>query len=152
MIVRKLEVMLKENEVPYKIIHHTAAYTAQQTAEMAHIPGRELIKPVLLKADGKLIMVIEPANLKINFKELAKLLKVKKLELATESEFKDKFPDSEVGAMPPFGELYGLESYMDEILAKDENIVFNGGNHTELVEMKYKDFERLAKPHKLPLH
>lgn len=152
MIVPKLEAVLKENNIPYRIIPHTAAYTAQQTAEMAHIPGREVIKPVLLKADGRLIMVIEPANLKINLKELEKLLKVKKIELATESEFKDKFPDSEVGAMPPFGELYGVESYIDEILSKDETVVFNGGNHTELVEMKFKDFERIAKPHKLRLH
>ena len=119
---------------------------------MAHISGREVIKTVFIKADGRLIMLLEPANLKLNLQTLAKLLKVKQVELANESDFKDKFPDSEVGAMPPFGELYGLETYIDETLAKDENIVFNGGTHTELVAMKFKDFERLSKAKKIPLH
>lgn len=152
MLTQKLETLLKDSKVPYKVIPHTAAYTAQQTAEMVHISGREIIKPVFIKADGRLIMLLEPANLKINLEMLAKLLKVKEVELANESDFKDKFPDSEVGAMPPFGELYGLETYMDEALSKDENIVFNGGTHTELVAMKFKDFERLSKARKLPLH
>lgn len=154
MIAAKLKSYLEDNQVDYRTIHHTAAYTAQQTAEMAHIPGHEVLKPVIVKLDGKLVMIIEPASLKVNLRELGQLLKVKKVELATEADFRALFPDSEVGAMPPLGVLYGMESYIDaymnEILAQDENVVFNAGTHTELVEMKFKDFEILAKPK--PIH
>lgn len=151
MIAPKLKNFLEKNDIRYRTIPHTAAYTAQQTAEMAHVSGLDLVKAVMVKVDGKIVMVVEPANLKINLKEFSKLIGAKKAELATESEFKDQFPDIEVGAMPPIGQLYGVETFMDDAFKSKEKVVFNGGSHTDLVEMNLKDFERIAKPNKLHL-
>ena len=91
-------------------------------------------------------MAVLTASYKVDFKQLKKAAKAKKVELASEKEFKDLFPECEVGAMPPFGNLYEMDVYVAESLAEDEQIAFNAGSHTELVRMAYADFERLAQP------
>jgi len=152
MLAPRLKHYLDESHVKYRTIDHSVAYTAQQVAELAHIPGKKLAKPVMVKIDGKLAMIIEPASLKLNLKELEKLLDGKKVELARESEFKDKFEGCELGAMPPLGKPFGIETYLDDRLAGNENILFNGGTLRELVEMSFKDFETIAKAKKIHTH
>lgn len=142
----KLLQYLDENHIPYQIIHHSKAYTAQQTASVAHIPGRELAKTVIIKAGDKLSMVVLPASYKLDFDLLADSLGVKRVTLAAEREFKDIFDGCETGAMPPFGNLYGMDVYFAESLIDDEEIVFNSGNHTELIRLGIDDFDRLVHP------
>ncbi len=142
----KLMQYLDKNHIPYQIIHHSKAYTAQQIASSAHIPGRELAKTVIVKTDNKLLMIVLPASYKIDFDLLAESLGVKRVSLATEREFKDIFDGCETGAMPPFGNLYGMDVYFAESLIDDEEIVFNSGNHTELIRIGIDDFDRLVHP------
>lgn len=153
MLTPRLQRFLDENQVKYRTVPHTAAYTAQEVAALSHVSGKELVKAVIVKIDGKLAMFIEPANHRINLKELGKRLGAKKVELATESEFADWFPECELGAMPPFGNLYNMNVLMEEdSLAENEKIAFNAGSHEDLVEMAFKDFEKLVKPQRVRMH
>ncbi len=149
MPLTKIKEFLDEHKIKYTIIKHSSAYTAQEIAASAHISGKELAKTVMIKFDGKMAMAVLPASYKISFDDLKEVLGVEKVRLAYEQEFMDKFPDCEVGAMPPFGNLYDLEVYVAESLADDEEIVFNACSHTELIRMKYKDFEVLVKPKRM---
>lgn len=149
MPLTKIKEFLDEYNIKYTIIKHSSAYTAQEIAASAHISGKELAKTVVIKIDGKMAMAVLPASYKISFDELKEVLGVEKVRLAYEQEFIDKFPDCEVGAMPPFGNIYGMDVYVAESLADDEEIAFNACSHTELIRMKYKDFEELAKPKRL---
>jgi len=142
----KLKEFLDQHKVKYVTIKHSLAYTAQEVAASVHIKGRELAKTVLVKINGRLAMCIVPASFKIDFEKLKQILDNPHVRLANEVEFKDKFPECEVGAMPPFGNLYNVEVFADEKLADDEEIAFNAGTHTELVQMSYKDFLDLVKP------
>jgi len=146
MPVRKLKDFLDSNNIKYLTISHSAAYTAQQIAATAHIPGKELAKTVMVKIDGKMSMAVLPASCKVDFNLLKKTAGAKKVELASEEEFKDMFPECEVGAMPPFGNLYEMEVFVEKSLAEDEEIAFNAGSHTELIKLTYNDFKRLVKP------
>lgn len=146
MPVNRLKDLLDSNKIKYTTISHSPAYTAQQVAASAHIPGRELAKTVVIKLDGKMAMAVLPASYKIDFAQLKKAAKAKKAELASEQEFKDMFPECEVGAMPPFGNLYGMDVFVAESLTDDEEIAFNACSHKELIRMTFKDYEKLAKP------
>jgi len=146
MPVKKLKEFLDENRVKYVTISHSLAYTAQEIAATAHIPGKELAKTVIIKADGRMAMAVLPASLKVDFDLLADATGAKKIELATEREFKQLFPDCELGAMPPFGNLYGMDVYVAESLTEDKEIAFNAGTHTELMRLPFEDFMRLVKP------
>jgi Ala-tRNA(Pro) deacylase len=146
MPVKKLKEFLDDNRVKYVTISHSLAYTAQEIAASAHIPGRELAKTVIIKADGRMAMAVLPASLKVDFDLLAEATGAKKIELATEREFKQLFPDCELGAMPPFGNLYGMEVYVAESLTEDKEIAFNAGSHTELMRLPFQDFMRLVQP------
>jgi len=146
MPVKKLKEFLDANKIKYVTVTHSPAYTAQQIAASAHIPGKELAKTVMVKIDGKLAMAVLAASFKIDFDLLEKASGAKKVELATESEFKEMFPGCELGAMPPFGNLYGMDVFVAQSLAEDDEIAFNAGSHTELIKLSYKDFERLVKP------
>ncbi|MDX1765053.1 MAG: YbaK/EbsC family protein [bacterium] len=137
---------LDKNHVPYQIIPHYESFTAQGTAAAAHVPGRELAKTVMVSLDGKMVMVVLPASFKISFAQLKEAAGAARAELAREEEFNHIFPGCEVGAMPPFGNLYGVDVYVSQSLREDEWIAFNAGNHVELIRMSYKDFERLVKP------
>jgi Ala-tRNA(Pro) deacylase len=146
MPLTKIKDFLNKHHIKYIIIKHSSAFTAQEIAASAHISGKELAKTVMIKFDGKMAMAVLPASYKISFEDLKEVLGVEKVRLAYEQEFMDKFPDCEVGAMPPFGNLYGMEVYVAESLADDEEIVFNACSHTELIGMNYVDFEELVKP------
>jgi Ala-tRNA(Pro) deacylase len=149
MPVKKLKEFLDESGVRFVSIVHSMAYTAQEIAATTHIPGKEIAKTVMVKLDGKMAMAVLPASYRVDFDLLKKAAGAKKAELAGEEEFKDMFPECEIGAMPPFGNLYGMEVYVAQTLAEDEEIAFNAGSHTELIKLAYKDFENLVKPTKL---
>lgn len=146
MPIKKLKAFLDENDVRYVIIKHSSAYTAQEIAAKAHVSGKELAKTVIIKIEGKMAMAVLPASYQLDFKLLKQLFGTQQVTLATEAEFKYFFPDCEVGAMPPFGNIYDMEVYVAESLAEDYQIAFNNGNHTELLKMSYEDFERLVQP------
>jgi Ala-tRNA(Pro) deacylase len=143
---KKLKEFLDSQAAKYVTIAHSTAYTAQEIAQSAHIPGKELAKTVIVNINGKMAMAVLPSNYSVDFDYFRKETGAKKIELASEEQFKDKFPDCEIGFMPPFGNLYEMEVYVDEHLTKDEEIAFNAGTHLELFKMSYQDFERLVKP------
>jgi Ala-tRNA(Pro) deacylase len=138
---------LDNHHIKYSTIQHTPAYTAPEIAATSHVRGRNLAKVVVVKLDGKLAMVVEAAHEKVNLERLKKITSAKKIELASEYEFKDKFSDCELGAMPPFGNLYHMDVYVSETLTRDGNIVFNAGTHSELIKMSFRDFVKLVHPH-----
>jgi Ala-tRNA(Pro) deacylase len=146
MPAKKLKEFLDSRKVKYVTISHSLAYTAQEVAASAHIPGKELAKTVVFKADGEFALAVLPASYQIDFARLKEVTGRRQVELAGEDEFRSLFPESEVGAMPPFGSLYGLKVYVTESLTEDDEIAFNAGSHTELIRMKYKDFEALENP------
>lgn len=146
MPIQKLKDFLDERGVRYVSISHSKAFTAQEIAAKAHIPGRELAKTVMVKLDGKMAMAVLPASHRVELPKLEKLAGVKRAELATEREFVDTFPDCAPGAMPPFGRLYGMDVYSSKELEKDEEISFSAGTHTELIKLRYRDFVALAEP------
>lgn len=146
MPIEKLTDYLESHNVQYKVIEHDPVYTAQETAASAHISGEELAKTVMVKIDGKLAMAVLPASHRVNFSALKQAVGAQEVLLATEREFKDNFPDCELGAMPPFGNLYGMQVYVADNLAKGIVIAFCAGSHTELVQISFQDFERLVQP------
>jgi len=146
MPVKKLQKFLDKEEVKYVVMSHSPAYTAQEIAATAAVPGKELAKTVMVKIDGAMAMAVLPASYKIDFEVLKKGSRAKTVDLATEEEFKDMFPNCETGAMPPFGNLYDLDVYVADSLAEDEEIAFSAGTHAELIKLSYADFERLVKP------
>ncbi len=146
MPIKKLKEFLDSHKVEYVIISHSRAYTAQQIAASAHIPGKELAKTVMVKMDGNMAMAVLPASYHVDFNLLRMTSGAKEVLLASENEFKQYFPQSELGAMPPFGNLYDMEVFVAQSLAEDDEIAFNAGNHTELIRLKYKDFDKLVKP------
>ncbi|NIO03520.1 MAG: deacylase [Proteobacteria bacterium] len=146
MPVRKLKEFLDSHKIKYVSVKHSLAYTAQEIAASAHIRGKELAKTVVVSLDGKTAMAVLPASYRVDLERLKKAAGAKKIELLTEKDFKDMFPECEVGAMPPFGNLYGMDVYVATSLAEDDEIAFNAGSHTELIRITYKDFERLVKP------
>jgi len=146
MPLNKIRGFLDEHHVKYVVISHSKAYTAQGIAAIAHIPGQELAKTVIVKLDGALAMAVLPASFQVDLLALKKVVGVKDAALASEREFKQHFPDCETGAMPPFGNLYGIPVYVDEALTRDREIAFNAGTHLELIRMAYADFERLVMP------
>ena len=144
MILRKLVEFLDSNHIKYVNVTHSTAFTAQDVAESAHIPGKEMAKTVIVWMDGAMSMAVLPASSKIDFQKLKEAAGAETVELAGESDFKDRFPECEVGAMPPFGELFGMRAYVDTSLSEDKEISFNAGSHRELIRLSYSDFERLA--------
>ena len=148
-ICDKLKRYLDDNQIRYIVIAHSRAYTAQEIAASAHIKGKNLVKSVIVNADGKHYMVATNANQKINTDKLKNTLGAANVHLEHEDGFKDIFDDCEVGAMPPVGNLYNIPVLVDESLYKDAEIAFNGGNHTSVVKMSFADFERLVKPQKV---
>jgi Ala-tRNA(Pro) deacylase len=146
MPVKKLKEFLDSNGVKYVSISHSAAYTAQEIAASAHVRGKELAKTVVVMLDGRMAMAVLPAARKIGFDLLREASGAEDVQLAGERAFGDMFPGCEVGAMPPFGNLYGMDVYVSKLLAQDEEIAFNAGSHTELIRLAYKDFARLVQP------
>jgi Ala-tRNA(Pro) deacylase len=146
MPLRMLKDYLDSHEIKYVVISHSQAFTAQEIAACAHIPGQEMAKTVMVKLDGKMAMVVLPATRRISFPLLREVTGAHDVELAHEEEFVHVFPGCELGAMPPFGNLYDMDVYVAEPLTHNEMIAFNAGTHTELMRMAYEDFSGLVHP------
>jgi len=142
----KIKKYLDEAKIKYITIKHSPSYTAQEIAEITHISAKEFAKTVIVKADDKLLMVVLPAHTRVNFEALKKASGKKDIALASETEFEQCFPGCELGAMPPFGNLFDMPVYVDRRLTKDEKIAFNAGTHSELIKLDYRDFARLVQP------
>lgn len=149
MPVKKLKEFLENQKVKYVSMMHSPAFTSQEIAAAAHISGKQLAKTVIVKMDGKFAMIVLPANDQVNFSRFREATKCKEVDLASESEFKEKFSGCEVGAMPPFGNLYDMAVYVSSDLGHQSHIIFNAGSHSELMQMAYSDFEKLVQPRRV---
>jgi Ala-tRNA(Pro) deacylase len=146
MPAQKLKAFLDGQYVRYVTRTHSPAYTAQEVAASAHVTGKHFAKTVLIKIEGRLAMAILPSNRKVVLQDLRDTTGIANVRFATEEEFATVFPDCELGAMPPFGNLYGLDVFVAPSLADEDEIAFNAGTHTEVITMAYRDFERLVQP------
>jgi Ala-tRNA(Pro) deacylase len=144
-IPTRLIELLNQGKVRYEILHHPEAFTAQELAAIEHVKGKQHAKVVMVKADSREVMAVLPADHRIDLEKMTKLTG-QRAELATEAEFKALFPDCAVGTMPPFGSLYGVETYVEKSLAENDYIVFEAGTHSDALKMRYADYARLAQP------
>lgn len=151
MPLSRLKEFLDSHKIKYIVISHSIAYTANGIAALTHIPGKELAKTVIAKIDNVLVMAVVSASQHVDLALLKAATGAQNVELATEYEFQDKFPDCETGAMPPFGNLYGMSVFADENLARDKEIAFNAGSHRELVRLAWDDFVSLVQPRVIKL-
>lgn len=150
-ILRRLKEVLDQAKVSYEVYNHPQAFTAQEIAARQHMSGKEMAKVVILKADDSYVMAVVPASNLVSLRKARAAIGAQSVSLATEAEFASLFPGCEIGAMPPFGNLFGLRVYVDTALEKDETIFFNAGNHIQTVRLKYADFKELVKPNVAPL-
>ena len=146
MPAKRLREFLNSHNVAYMTMPHAVAYTAKEIAALTHISNKELAKTVIVKVDGAMAMAVLPASYDVDLFALRAAIGAKSVTLAKESEFEDRFPECDIGAMPPFGNLYGMAVYVDESLTKDKDIAFNAGSHDELLQVAYTDFARLVNP------
>ncbi len=146
MPAKKLKDFLDQNKIKYVSIKHSPAFTSQEIAQSTHIPGKSFAKTVIVKLDKNFAMAVLPAKYLIDVDKLKELTGADFVELADEKEFESLFPGCEVGAMPPFGNLYNMDVFVAEPLTKYEEIAFNAGSHTEVIKLAFKDFEKLVKP------
>ena len=137
---------LNSQHVNYEWLHHALAFPAQEVAHTLHVSGKHFAKAVMLQADGRPVMAVLPASHRLNLLELKAELDAKHVEMLAEAELIKLCPDCELGAFPPFGSLYGMETLVDRSLAQSDEIVFNAGSHTDALRMKYADYANLTKP------
>jgi Ala-tRNA(Pro) deacylase len=142
----RMEQVLRENGISFKTMTHPQVFTMQEVAAALHVPGNQVAKVVMVKADERMVMLVVPAPFRLDFGRLRTLLEAKKVRLAEEDEFEGLFPDCATGAMPPFGNLYDLPVYVDEALAQEPDIVFRVGTHRDTMKVAYADFGRLVQP------
>jgi Ala-tRNA(Pro) deacylase len=145
-ISSKLKSYLDKEKIQYELAEHSLAYTASEIAGTQHIPGKQMVKSVIIKSENQFLMCVLPAIHLVDFDKLKKVLGSNDITLAEEEEIAKLFPDYDLGAEPPFGHLYGLKVYADQALEDDDEIVFNAGTHTDVVKMKMVDFKRIVKP------
>jgi len=146
MPVQKLKEYLDSREVPYESITHPETFTAQRTAEAVHVKGKEMAKVVVVSVDGTMAMVVLPADRHVDLKKVKKATGARTIALATEDEFQARFPGCDVGAMPPFGNLYDMMVFEDRELVEDEMIAFNAGTHTEVIKLAYQAYQDAVQP------
>ncbi|MFQ5890215.1 MAG: aminoacyl-tRNA deacylase [Gemmatimonadota bacterium] len=146
MIAERLKALLDEESVDYEVIEHTPAYTAMEEAAAAHVPGRNWAKTVVVRVNDEPALAVLPATRRLDLEAFRRAVGSERVELADESEFRSLYPDCEPGAMPPFGNLYGQRTFVDESLREDEYIAFHAGDHRTAVEIPYSAFERLVNP------
>jgi Ala-tRNA(Pro) deacylase len=151
MPANKVKAFLDQRGIRYVTIKHSPAFTAQQVAASAHVSGRDFAKTVIVMLNGQMAMVVLPATQRLVLSDLREMLETPHLRLATEDEFRAAFPDCELGAMPPFGNLYGMPVYVASSLADEAEIAFNAGNHTEVIKLAYRDYAAAVQPHVLAL-
>ena len=141
-----LQSYLDDLGVNYRVSHHPTAYTAQDLAATEHVPGHQVIKPVVVKADGQFVLCALPASYKVDLSELRRQLNAEEVNLAEEHHLGQLFPDCEIGAEPPIGRLYGMQTLMDESLISDDRVMFQAGTHNNAVTMSLADYRRVAQP------
>lgn len=146
MATRLITEYLDRRSVPHSMIQHPQTFTAQRTAQVTHIKGKELAKTVVVRVDGRMCMAVLPAHYHLDKERLKAAIGGRTLDLAREEDLNVLFPDCETGAMPPFGNLYGMDVWVQEELTRDKQIAFNAGSHTELIRMSYRDFDALVHP------
>ena len=151
-VLERLQNYLKIHHIPYEEIPHSTAYTAREVAENLHVPAKMFAKVVVVKADGRFVMAVLPSSWLVDLKRLEEVLGYSRVRLATEDELATLFPDCEVGTMPPFGNLYGLPVYVDELLAKDEDMYFDAGTHKGAIKLRYQDFADVVHPQVAEFH
>lgn len=151
MLNKTIQHFLEHHHIPYISINHPPSYSAQEVAAAAHVSGKKMAKAVIVKINGSLAMIVLPAKDYVNFSQLRKLISSDNITLALEDDFKNAFPECELGAIPPFGNLYGMATFVSKALSHDD-IIFSSGSHTELVKMNYHDFIHLVKPIYLSSH
>lgn len=151
-ILRRLQEYLGNHHVHYEVLGHQEAYTAPEIAHTLHVSGKMFAKVVIVKADGRFVMVVLPSNWQVDFKRVKEVLRARHVRLATEAEFEGLFPDCEIGTMPPFGNLYGVGVYVDQSLTEDEAIVFQAGTHLGAIKLRYEDFDNLVHPKVAEFH
>lgn len=142
----RLESFLQDRGAHFEVDEHRETFTAQSTAQVEHVPGKHFVKVVMVKADGDLVMMCVPAPHAVDLDEAAEVLDADSVSLASEEEFRDVFADCDVGAMPPFGNLYDVPVWVDQALTEDDWIVFNACSHTRAIRMAFDEFERLVQP------
>lgn len=152
MAVQKLIDYLNQNHVPFTTMRHPRTYTAQETAASAHIKGKLMVKTVIMKLDGEMVMAVLPAPYRVDFQRVKQFTGAKQVELADEKEMEEACPDCTVGAVPPFGNLYKMQVIVDQDLAEDDNITFDAGSHVELLQMSFKDYSKLVQPKLADIH
>ncbi len=145
-VATRLEQLLEESGASFDLIDHPLAFTAQEEAAASHVSGRHWAKTVAVLIDGDPALVVLPATRRLDLVKLRRVVGTDSVEIAREAEFQDLYPDCDLGAMPPFGELYGQRTFVDESLREEERIAFHAGDHRTAIEMSYTDFERLATP------
>jgi Ala-tRNA(Pro) deacylase len=145
-ITPKLEQYLHTMGIPYQHHEHKTAFTAKETADLMHIPCNEMAKCVVVKADGRLVLAVIPSDQRVDVPHLKFMTRSENIQLATEAEFESAFPLCEVGAMPPFGNLFGVATYCDTSLADNDSIEFNAGTHQDSIRMAFADFKRCGRP------
>lgn len=146
MPIQQLKEFLDEAHVEYMCLTHPPAFTAQKLAHHVKIAGDKVAKTVIIELDGKMAMLVMPATWRVRWDSLSRILDTDFVDLADEQAFKDRFPDCEVGAMPPFGSLFGMTVYCAEALTDQPELAFAAGSHTETLHMKTWDFLNLVQP------
>lgn len=142
----RLRTYFRDNGIEFEEHQHPEAFTAQEVAASEHVPGKQVAKVVMVAADGDLVMTVVQAHHKVELDQVAELLGGKGVRLAEEDEFAPRFPDCDAGAMPPFGNLYDLDVYVDDSLAEQDRVIFQAGTHTDTMSIGYSDFEQLVQP------
>jgi Ala-tRNA(Pro) deacylase len=145
-IPQRIRDYLDSQNVPYEVLHHSQAFTAQEVAHSLHVSGKNCVKAVMLKGDDKRALAVIPASHRIDIQELRAALEVSRLDILPESELVGAFPDCDLGAVPPFGNLYGIAVWVDRAVADSEEILFCAGTHEDCIRMRYSDFSKLALP------
>jgi Ala-tRNA(Pro) deacylase len=146
-VPQRIRDYLDSQNVPYETLRHSQAFTAQEVAHSLHVSGKKCVKAVVASGDGKLVIVVMPASHRLNIQELKSALKANQLEMLLESELVDLFPDCDLGAVPPLGNLYGIEVWVDRAVANAEKILFCAGTHEDCIRMRYSDFAKVARPY-----
>jgi len=146
-VLERMAAIFQEKTIPYRLIYHPDVFTASKLAASIHKPGKEVAKVVIVRAEGKYLMAVLPAHMMLDLNLFSGMIGEVRLSLAKERELKKLFPpDCEVGAMPPFGNLYDMPVFVDSILAANTTIFFPAGSHHETLELHFADFERLVRP------
>ncbi|MBV8215418.1 MAG: YbaK/EbsC family protein [Verrucomicrobia bacterium] len=144
-IPQRLIKYLNDKKIVYEILHHPEAFTAQTIAAAEHVKGRHQAKVVMFKSESEHLMTVLPSNSRVDLEKLEKAVG-KSVAVEGEPDFTTLFPDCAPGAMPPFGNLYGLPTYVDQALSREDYIVFEAGTHTDAIKLQYKDYERAVNP------